>query len=305
MKAFIRKLSIKERRGFVNSIIYTIFSFLHIIITKTILFNSKLSFITIIFISGSLIIMMSFYRIFRLMKKFKTNKKENIKINFIVGLNSFISYFCLIAAIDSTSLTNIVFITRLYPFLVMLIRIISKTENFSNRYLINFLIYIFSFFFIFIPALFRESGFGVVFCLISVIFKFSSLKYLSNAKSLNVDLLMLNVGFYNAFFGGLIIITTFDKMESVGKLMWILIILHALTIYFMKIFMNKVLKGNANEQKLMILLVFINFLILPFDFYIFGQIFYYNYLVILFSFVEFFFFYKKVRKVIKSDTNYP
>lgn len=305
MKAFIRKLSIKERRGFVNSIIYTIFSFLHIIITKTILFNSKLSFITIIFISGSLIIMMSFYRIFRLMKKFKTNKKENIKINFIVGLNSFISYFCLIAAIDSTSLTNIVFITRLYPFLVMLIRIISKTENFSNRYLINFLIYIFSFFFIFIPALFRESGFGVVFCLISVIFKFSSLKYLSNAKSLNVDLLMLNVGFYNAFFGGLIIITTFDKMESVGKLMWILIILHALTIYFMKIFMNKVLKGNANEQKLMILLVFINFLILPFDFYIFGQIFYYNYLVILFSFVEVFFFYKKVRKVIKSDTNYP
>ena len=227
MKAFIRKLSIKERRGFVNSIIYTIFSFLHIIITKTILFNSKLSFITIIFISGSLIIMMSFYRIFRLMKKFKTNKKENIKINFIVGLNSFISYFCLIAAIDSTSLTNIVFITRLYPFLVMLIRIISKTENFSNRYLINFLIYIFSFFFIFIPALFRESGFGVVFCLISVIFKFSSLKYLSNAKSLNVDLLMLNVGFYNAFFGGLIIITTFDKIESVGKLMWILIILHA------------------------------------------------------------------------------
>ena len=305
MKAFIRKLSIKERRGFVNSIIYTIFSFLHIIITKAILFNSKLSFITIIFISGSLIIMMSFYRIFRLMKKFKTNKKENIKINFIVGLNSFISYFCLIAAIDSTSLTNIVFITRLYPFLVMLIRIISKTENFSNRYLINFLIYIFSFFFIFIPALFRESGFGVVFCLISVIFKFSSLKYLSNAKSLNVDLLMLNVGFYNAFFGGLIIITTFDKMESVGKLMWILIILHALTIYFMKIFMNKVLKGNANEQKLMILLVFINFLILPFDFYIFGQIFYYNYLVILFSFVEVFFFYKKVRKVIKSDTNYP
>ena len=305
MKAFIRKLSIKERRGFVNSIIYTIFSFLHIIITKAILFNSKLSFITIIFISGSLIIMMSFYRIFRLMKKFKTNKKENIKINFIVGLNSFISYFCLIAAIDSTSLTNIVFITRLYPFLVMLIRIISKTENFSNRYLINFLIYIFSFFFIFIPALFRESGFGVVFCLISVIFKFSSLKYLSNAKSLNVDLLMLNVGFYNAFFGGLIIITTFDKMESVGKLMWILIILHALTIYFMKIFMNKVLKGNANEQKLMILLVFINFLILLFDFYIFGQIFYYNYLVILFSFVEVFFFYKKVRKVIKSDTNYP
>ena len=143
MKAFIRKLSIKERKGFVNSIIYTIFSFLHIIFTKSILYHSKISFITLLFISGSLLIMMGFYRIFRLMKKFKSIQKENVQINFKVGLNSFFSYFFLVASIDSTSLTNIVFITRLYPFLVMLIRIISKTENFSNRYLINFLIYIF------------------------------------------------------------------------------------------------------------------------------------------------------------------
>lgn len=307
MKAFIRKLSIRERRGFVNSIIYTIFSFLHIILTKTILYNSNISFITILFISGSLLIIMSCYRIFRLMKKIKSSKKENLRINFQVGLNSFISYFCLLAAIDSTTLTNIIFISRLYPFLIMINRSISspERETIHNHQLINFFVYIFSFLFIFFPALYIDSGFGVVFCLISVIFKFSSCNYLSEAKSINVDLLMLNVGFFNAFFGGIIVLMTFDEVDHIGKLMWLLIILNTLISYFMKIFMNKVLKGGSNEQKLMILNVLALFLILPFDFYVFGQKFYYNYLIIVFSFVEIFFFYKKVKKVIKSDAIYP
>ena len=304
MKAFIRKLSIKERKGYVNSIIYTIFSFLHIIITKSIFYHSKISFITLIFISGSLLIMMSFYRIFRLMKKFKSIQKENIKMNFMVGLTSFLSFFFLIASIDSTSLTNIVFISRLYPFLVMLNHTLTKPENISNHQLVSFIIYFFSFLIIFFPALYQDTGFGVVYALLSIIFKFSSLTYLSNAKGLNVDLLMLNIGFFNAFFGGLIVVTTFDEIEYVGKFMWILIILNALCTYFMKIFLNKVLKGNGGEQKLMFLSVIALIFIIPFDFYVFEQSFYYNDLVLIFSFTEIYFFYKTVKKVIKTNTNY-
>ena len=301
MKAFIRKLSIKERKGYVNSIIYTIFSFLHIIITKSILYHSKISFITILFISGSLLIMMSFYRIFRLMNKIQ---KENIKMNFMVGLSSFLSYFFLMASIDSTSLTNIVFISRLYPFLVMFYHTLTKPENISNHQLISFIIYVFSFLIIFFPALYRDTGFGVVYCLLSILFKFTSLQYLSNAKGLNVDLLMLNIGFFNAFFGGIIVITTFDEVDHIGKFIWLLILLNALCTYFMKIFLNKVLKGDDNEQKLMFLSVIALLFIMPFDFYVFEQNFYYNYLVLIFSFAEFFFFYKKVKKVIKTNTNY-
>ena len=304
MKAFIRKLSIKERKGYVNSIIYTIFSFLHIIITKSIFYHSKISFITLIFISGSLLIMMSFYRIFRLMKKFKSIQKENIKMNFMVGLTSFLSFFFHIASIDSTSLTNIVFISRLYPFLVMLNHTLTKPENISNHQLVSFIIYFFSFLIIFFPALYQDTGFGVVYALLSIIFKFSSLTYLSNAKGLNVDLLMLNIGFFNAFFGGLIVVTTFDEIEHVGKFMWILIILNALCTYFMKIFLNKVLKGNGGEQKLMFLSVIALLFIIPFDFYVFEQPFYYNDLVLIFSFTEIYFFYKTVKKVIKTNTNY-
>ena len=305
MKAFIRKLSIKERKGFLNSMIYSLFSFLNLLLTKSILNHKKISYITLIFISGSLLTMMSIYRIFRSTKKFKSNKKENLKINFIVGAISFLSYFFLTTSVDTTSLTNIVFISRIYPFLLMMNRILTDNASISSQKIISFLIYIVSFLIIFFPALYRESGFGVLFCLISVILKFSSFKYLTKAKGINIDLLMLNIGFYNAFFGGIIVITTFDKIEHIGKIKWILIILNAFMTYFMKIFMNKVLKGERNEQKLIILNILVLIFVMPIDYYMFGQVFYYNYLVIFFSFIEVYFFYKKIKKVIKSNAIYP
>ena len=93
MKAFIRRLSIKERQGFINSIIYSSFSFFHLLLTKSILNHKKISYITLIFISGSLLTIMSIYRIFRIMKSIKSYTKENLKINFYVGIISFLSYF--------------------------------------------------------------------------------------------------------------------------------------------------------------------------------------------------------------------
>ena len=259
MKAFIRKLSIKERQGFINSIIYYSFSFFHLLLT-----------------------IMSIYRIFRIMKSIKSYTKENLKINFYVGIISFLSYFFFFFSIYLTSLTNIVFISRLYPFLVMLNHTLTKPENISNHQLVSFIIYFFSFFFIFFPALYHFTVFCVFYVLLSIIFKFSSITYLSNAKGLNVDLLMLNIGFFNAFFGGMIVITTFDKVESVGKLKWILIILNAFMTYYMKIFINKVLKGDANEQKLLIFNVLSLIFAIPIDYYFFGLIFYYNYFLFMY-----------------------
>ena len=158
MKAFIRKLSIKERQGFINSIIYSSFSFFHLLLTKSILNHKKISYITLIFISGSLLTIMSIYRIFRIMKSIKSYTKENLKINFYVGIISFLSYFFLITSIDSTSLTNIVFILRIYPFLLMLKRTLSDNTSISSQKLTSLIIYLLSFLIIFFPALYRESG---------------------------------------------------------------------------------------------------------------------------------------------------
>ena len=187
----------------------------------------------------------------------------------------------------------------------MLKRTITDNTSISNQKLTSLIIYLLSFLIIFFPALYRETGIGVLFCLISVILKFSSVKYLTKAKGINIDLLMLNIGFFNAFFGGFVVITTFDEVEHVGKVMWILIILNAFTTYYMKIFINKVLKGDANELKLLIFNVLSLIFAVPIDYYSFGQTFYYNYLVLIFSFIEVFFFYKKIKKVIKSNAIYP
>ena len=303
MKAFIRKLSIKERKGYINSIIYAIFSFFHILLTKTILYNSKISYLTLITLTGSLFIMMSFYRIFRSLKKYKSFQKKGNKIKFINGLNSFISYFFSIAGLDSTSLTNVVFIEHLFPFLLLLNQSIVKTENISIPQYACFFIYIFCFLFIFIPALYRDPGPGIALYLFSIIFKFSANKYSNNSKDTDVDILMLNIGFYNAFIGGILIVIMFDEINHVGKFMWFLIALNALTSYFMKIFFNKVLKSDNKEQKLMILNIIILLFVIPIDYFLFKQIFYYNYLVLLLFSVEIFFFYKQIKKVIKSENN--
>ena len=58
MKAFIRKLSINERKGYMNSITYTLFFGLHILITKIILHNLKIHFLTLLSLSGSLLILL-------------------------------------------------------------------------------------------------------------------------------------------------------------------------------------------------------------------------------------------------------
>ena len=303
MKAFIRRLSIRERKNYIYSIIYALFSFFHILLTKTILYNSKITYLTLITLTGSLLIMMSFYRIFRSFKKFQIIKKEGKEINFAEGFNSFISYFCSIAALDSTSLTNVIFIDHLFPILLFFNRSISKTENISSHQLASFIIYIFCFLFIFIPALYKDPGPGVVLYLLSVIFKFAANKYGHNSKDMDVDLLMLNIGFYNVVIGGILMVIWFDQVEIFGKLIWFLILLNALTSYVMKIFLNKVLKGNNNEQNLMILNIIIMIFAVPIDYYFFKQIFYYNYLVLLFSSVEIFFFYKYIKKVIKAGNN--
>ena len=56
MKAFIRKLSIKERKGYMHSIIYSVFCGLHILFTKFILYKLKLNYLTLLSLSGSLLI---------------------------------------------------------------------------------------------------------------------------------------------------------------------------------------------------------------------------------------------------------
>lgn len=303
MKAFIRKLSIRERKGYMHSIIYSVFYGLHILLTKFILYKLKLNYITLLSLSGSLLILMSFYRIFRSIKKYKALKeKEKLsEFNFLEGIYSFLVYGGLLASLNWTSLTNVVLITRLFPFISLFNTLISESQSIPSFYLYCFFAYIFCFCIIFIPLIGSEQTPGIFLCLISVFFKFISNKYQYKAKGIKIDILILNIGFYSAYIGGILMVIFYNKMEHIGKLLWFLIILNAFTTYIMKLFFNKLVKNNLNYIKLLLFNLMTLIIALPIDLILFNEHFSYFYLVLVLLLIDIYFFYKKV---IKSKENY-
>ena len=286
-----------------DCLIYSIFCGFHILLTKIILKKLKIHYLTLLSLSGSVLILMSFYRIFRSIKKYQSLKeKEKLtQINFLHGIYSFIIYGSLLASLAWTSLTNIVLITRLFPFLVMFNRFISESISIPSYHLYCFLGYIFCFLMIFIPLLSTEQAPGILFGLISVFFKFISNKFWSKAKGIQVDILILNIGFYSAYVGGILMVIIYNKMEHIGKLLWLLIILNAFTTYIMKIFLNKLIKNIRNNKKLLILNIMILIFAIPIDLIIFKERFSYYYLVLFCLSIDIFFFYKKVIKSKEND----
>ena len=274
MKAFIRTLSIKERKGYMDTIIYSVFFGLHILITKFILYKLKLNYITLLSLSGSLLILMSFYRIFRSIKKYNALEKEKLsEFNFLEGIYSFITYGGLLASLNWTSLTNVVLITN-----------------------------IFCFFIIFIPLLGSEQAPGILLCLISVIFKFISNKYQKKTKGIKIDMLILNIGFYSAYFGGILMVIFYNKMEHIGTFLWLLIILNAFTTYIMKIFLNKLINNNLNYTKLLVFNLMALLIALPIDLILFNEHFSYFYILLFLLSIDIFFFYKNVIKTKDNDS---
>ena len=298
MKAFIRRLSINERKRYMLSIIYSTFCGIHILITKIILIKLKIHYLTLLTLSGSLLILMSFYRIFRSIKKYQAikEKEQLTQVNILQGIYSFIIYGSLLASLNWTSLTNVVLITRLFPFIVMFNNFISESKSIPSYHLYCFLAYIFCFLMIFIPLLNTNQAPGIFLCLISVIFKFITNKFWSQAKGIKMDILVLNIGFYSAYIGGILMVIIYDKMQHIGKLGWFLIILNALATYNMKIFLNKLIKNKRNNQKLLILNIMILIIALPIDLLFFKERFSYYYFVLVFLSIDIFFFYKKVIK---------
>ena len=173
---------------------------------------------------------------------------------------------------------------------------ISESKSIPSYLLYCFLAYIFCFLMIFIPLLSTNQAPGIFLCLISVIFKFITNKFWSQAKGIKIDILVLNIGFYSAYIGGILMVIIYDKMQHIGKIVWFLIILNAFTTYIMKIFMNKLIKNKRSNQKLLILNIIILIIALPIDLLFFKEKFSYYYFALVFLSLDIYFFYKKVVK---------
>ena len=305
MKEFIRRLSINERKGFMHCIIYSVFCGIHILLSRIILKKSHIHYLTLLSLSGSLLILMSFYRIFRSLNKIRAMKdKDNLeRFNFFEGIFSFLSYGGLLASLNFTSLTNVVLITRLFPYIAMFKNLISESNSIPSYYLYCFLAYLFCFCIIFIPLIGSDQAPGIFLCLISIIFKLISNKKGRRHKGIKIDLTISTIGFYSALFGGILMVITYNKMEHISKLLWCLIILNTFTTYIMKIFLNKLIKNNLNFQKLLLLNLVILIIAFPIDLTIFKEKFSLLYSVLALFSMDIFFFYNKEVKPKVIDNN--
>ena len=246
---------------------------------------------------------MSFYRIFRSMKKILIIKdKDNLnQYNFLEGIYAFLSYAGLLASLNFTSLTNVVLITRLFPFIALFKSLISESISIPSYHLYCFIGYLFCFCILFIPLIGSEEAPGIFLCLISVIFKFIANKKGNRQKGIKIDLIVSTIGFYSALFGGILMVIIYNKMEHISKFLWCLIILNAFTTYIMKIFLNKLIKNITNFRKLLILNIAILIIAFPVDLIIFKEKFSLLYFVLVLLSIDIFFFYKKVFKSKAND----
>ena len=115
-------------------------------------------------------------------------------------------------------------------------------------------------------------------------------------------MLILNIGFYSAYFGGILMVIFYNKMEHIGTFLWLLIILNAFTTYIMKIFLNKLINNNLNYTKLLVFNLMALLFALPIDLILFNEHFSYFYILLFLLSIDIFFFYKNVIKTKDNDS---
>ena len=301
MKKFMRSLSINERKGLIYSLVYSCFCFLHILIIKILIQVFDLRYLTILTETGSIITLMSFYRMWRCLNKFTQSTVKDTQIIFSGGILSFITYAGYMASLNWVSSTNAILIIRLFPFLLLISDFISGEKKIPTHAFRSLICYIITLLIILLPLLDSDQSPGIFLCLTSVFFKFASSKYWNIAHGITIDLFLLSVGFFSASIGGMSLIVLYKKMEKIGGLGWIFIILNALTSYILKIFLIKLLKNNYNNEKLLIFNLIILFLAIPCDYFFFGVKFNYYYLILFALFIDSIFFVKRIIKRSQTE----
>ena len=301
MKKFMRSLSINERKGLIYSLVYSCFCFFHILIIKILIQVFDLRYLTILTETGSIITLMSFYRMWRSLNKFTPSTVKDTKIIFSGGVLSFITYAGYMASLNWVSSTNAILIIRLFPFLLLISEFVSGEKKIPSHVFHSLICYIITLLIILLPLLDSDQSPGIFFCLVSVFFRFASSKYWNEAHGISIDLFLLSIGFFSASIGGMSLIVLYQKMETIGGLAWIFIILNAFTSYILKIFLIKLLKNSFNNEKLLMFNIIILFFAILCDYFFFGVKFNYYYLVLIALFIDSIFFVKRVIKIIQKE----
>jgi hypothetical protein len=303
MKAFIRTLNLKERKGFNYTLCYGLFLFLQSFFLKILITQYQLSSYTVICLQGSIFSLICLFRILIVIKK-NSKKSKIFDSKLILSLSEFyefISFICLLLSLYFLNLTNLILIIRLFPFLLIFI---EYGYVMSNSEIICFLTYITVFLIIFLPSIGSFQIIGMIFGLFSVIGKILSFKYWRNAIGLTIEIMLLGVGLFSISFGGNLMIRFGKKqMEKITIKSWILIILSSFCTYYKKIFFLKIMKNPKNIDKIILVNSITILITIPIDLFMFNQNFGFRYLILFLLFGNSIFFGINVCKRSQLDIN--
>ena len=281
MKPFIRSLNIRERKGYVFSVCYSCFVFLHLFIVKFVSSKLHIGYLTLVTESGALISLICFYRILMTLKKFgKTNTLE-VKLIFHGGVFSFLAYSLIIASLYWSSITTTCLMLRMYPFIFLLSEYVMNDFELTHNEITAFVISLITFIIIFLTSNDSRKTPGIILGILAIFFKVVATQYWTHSRGIVIDLLLLSVGFISSSVGGILLLFTSDKMEHLNFLGWVFIILNAFATYYTRIFLLKVIKVVSNVDKIVILNFPLIILAMPIDYFIFGEEFNWFYLSLI------------------------
>ncbi len=300
MRRFLRNLTIKEREGIASSICYFSFLGLHLISIKYLATVKKIDFLTIVTSTGSMVSLISIYRILMSTKKINQNNIEETLLIFNGGIFAFFTFAGTIASLYWISLNKLILILRLYPFLFLVYEYISNSYQIPQHIINCFIFNIICILFNLLNAL-DEQGPGIFIGLFSIISKVISTKYWKKSTGIKIDLMMFSIAFYSVGIGGYINMTFLGGKYNLDYFDWFLTVLNAFFIYYSRIFVIKVVSSIINVDKIIIMNFFCLNILFFVDFVFFDVKFHISDVIIFLIGIDSIYFIKKLIDRSKMD----
>ena len=171
MKAFLRTLNSKEIKGYVFSLYYTFFLLTHLFLVKLLQIHYNISYLTLLTHTGSIISLMSFYRIFMTLNKIATTSSLDFMQMFHGGFFSFMSYAFITLSLYYLSVTNFMLIFRLYPFIFLFAVYGLDNSPITQNEFVCFIVSLLLIFVILIPGMDNQLIIGVVIVILHLLVK--------------------------------------------------------------------------------------------------------------------------------------
>jgi drug/metabolite transporter (DMT)-like permease len=256
MKAFIRSLSIEERKTYFCVMFYTVFQCASCLLIELIEKYFKIKSLALICESGSILSIICVLRIVLSARNNESKTEELVELANHRGLmiKSLINCACLISsvlALNYLPMSTFLIINNQATFLAISITPYMISETIPIKFKPVFYFKLFGCAIIVFPKLLNQDYFcGIVLALVSMVFLSISHITNRNTHSFKIEILVLFTGIYTAGLGCLFLIIFTNEIGEINFLYWLIIIFYSILTYYTQLFQIKVVRKLKNVTKL-------------------------------------------------------